>query len=285
MSGIGGLLGAEVRRFFARRVMRGAFALAIALSTFVLVILTVRSDTPSTSQSSGFVCSQTGSSPQVCAPLVHDHRLKIGNNYSDTVKGTGVAMIFVAFVIGASFIGAEFAAGSLGSQLVFEPRRARVVVVKAVAVAIGLALLAAMALLYIGLLQWAGSSLRGVVHGLDSSWFAARAGDIGRVAAAVALAGVATYAITVVTRRTVAAVAALLVVGYASAIVGALVSWRWVGRYNPASTLIVMALDPSRHADGNSRVLGLQGATLTSCAWAVGLTLVAAVIFARREVR
>src|SRR6266700_4137835 len=119
-------------------------------------------------------------------------------------------MVFIAFVIGASFVGAEFGAGSLSTQLVFEPRRVRVVAVKAVAVGIGLAVLAAALLLYIGLLQWAGSSLRGVVAGLDSAWFTARAGDIGRVAGAVGLAGIAAFAITVVARRTVAAVAALL---------------------------------------------------------------------------
>src|SRR5260221_5755802 len=180
MSVTGGLLGAELRRFFARRVMRAALAFAIALATLVLVIQIARSDPPSSGQHNGFVCSQTGSLPPTCRPSVSDHRLKIGDRYSGTVKGTGVAMILAAFVIGASFIGAEFAAGSLASQLVFEPRRARVVVVKAVAVAIGLAFLAVLVLLYIGLLQWAGSSTRGVVHGLDSSWFAARAGDVGR---------------------------------------------------------------------------------------------------------
>jgi hypothetical protein len=304
VNGFRGLLSAELRRFFSRRVMRGAFAFGIALSTLVIVIITVRSDVRNaTEQSNQLVCPPPSSGdpaavapggaqfPQNCftqnnlVPVQHDHRLKIHDNFSGTVKGTGVAMVFVAFVIGASFVGAEFGAGSLSTQLLFEPRRVRVVAVKAIAVGIGLAVLATALLLYIGLLQWAGSSLRGVVNGLDGAWFAARAGDMGRVASAVALAGVAAYAITVVARRTVAAVAGLLIVGWASAIIGQLDSWRWVAKYNPATAFIAMVLDVSRRGNDGGDVLAVRGATISACAWAVGLTVVAAIIFSRREVR
>ena len=300
MNGASGLLGAELRRFFMRRVTRGAFAFGLALSTLVLVIITVRSDIRTVSRSSiSQVCSAPtgvpgpttpGVFPNDCTTRVtvekthEDHRLKIGSTYSGTIKGTGVAMVFLAFIIGSSFIGAEFAVGSLGSQLVFEPRRARVIAAKAVAVAIGLALLAIALLLYIGILQLAGSSLRGVVHGLDASWFVGRVGDIGRVAAAVALAGTVAFAITVVARRTVAAVAGLIVVAWVSAIVGQLDNWRWVAKYNPTSALISMAVNLQPTSNDRSG-LTVRAATLSSCLWAVGLTIVAATIFARREVR
>jgi hypothetical protein len=301
VSGVQGLLRAELRRFFSRRVMRAAFAFGIALSTLVLVIITVRSDvTTGTVNGRQLVCNGTsdpatvppsGTFPPDCtlefatARVQHDRRVNIHDNLSDTIKGSGVAMVFVAFVIGASFIGAEFSAGSIGSQLVFEPRRARVVVVKALAVGIGLAVLAIAVLLYIAILQGVGSSLRGVFEGLDGSWFAARSGDIGRVAAAVALAGIAAYAITVVTRRTVAAVAGLLIVGWVSAIVGSLHQWRWVAKYNPTSAFVAMALDFSRHNSGGSDAIPVRTATVSACLWAVALTVVAAIVFGRREVR
>jgi hypothetical protein len=304
VNGVRGLLGAELLRFFARRVMRLAFAFGIALSTLVLVILTVRSEVATVTQSRNqLVCTEgtsgdqstvppdVGNIPPNCffdgsvATVQRDRRLNIHDNLSETIKGTGFAMVFIAFVIGASFIGAEFGAGSLSTQLIFEPRRVRVAVVKAIAVGIGLALLAIALLLYIGLLQWAGSSLRGVVNGLDGAWFAARAGDIGRVAAAVALAGIAAYAITVVTRRTVAAVAALLVIGWVSAIIGSLHNWRWVAKYNPATAFIAMVADVSRRAHSGDDVLAVRGATISACLWVVGLTVVAAIMFDRREVR
>lgn len=301
MSGMQGLLRAELRRFFSRRVMRAAFAFGIALSTLVLVIITVRSDvTTGTVNGRQLVCNgtsdpatipQSSDIPPGCtlefatATVQHDRRVNIHDNLSDTIKGTGVAMVFVAFVIGASFIGAEFSAGSIGSQLVFEPRRARIVVVKALAVGIGLAILAIGVLLYIAILQGVGSSLRGVFAGLDGTWFAARSGDIGRVAAAVALAGIAAYAITVVTRRTVAAVAGLLIVGWVSAIIGSLHQWRWVAKYNPTSAFVAMALDFSRHNSDGGDVIPVRTATVSACLWAVALTVVAAIVFARREVR
>ena len=304
MSGIGALLGVELRRFFSRRVVRGAFALGMALTTLVLVIQTARSAVSSSSESgTTFVCTvppsgpgavspspgnpPPGCSPQLTTSIVkHDRRLNISRHFSETVGGAGVAMVFVAFVIGASFVGAEFGAGSLSTQLIFEPRRTRVIAVKAVAVGVGLAITAVALSLYIGLLMFAGSSLRGVVHGLDTTWFAARAGDLVRVAGATALAGIVAYAITVVARRTVAAVAGLLIVGWVSAIIGSLHRWHWVAKYNPATALIIMAVDPRRHAGENDpSALSLRGAIASSCLWALALTIVAAVAFNRREVR
>jgi ABC-type transport system involved in multi-copper enzyme maturation permease subunit len=296
----GGLFSAELRRFFSRRVVRAAFALGIALATLVLVILTARSDIRTSSHTEsqtvcptvplGTATTDPSNIPGSCVTqnffsnTPKDHRLKVGANLSDTIRGTGIAMVLLAFVLGASFIGAEFAAGSIGTQLSFEPRRARVVVTKAIAVGIGALLLAIALLLYIALLQAAGSSLRGVVSGLDAAWFAARAGDVGRVAAATGLAAVVAFAITVVARRTVAAVAGLIIVLWVSAIIGQLDNWRWVAKYNPTSALIQMALNlkPEHH---DRSALSLGPASLSSCLWAAGLTVVAATIFARREVR
>ena len=87
------------------------------------------------------------------------------------------------------------------------------------------------------------------------------------------------------TRRTVAAVAGLLIIGWVSAIIGSLERWRWVAKYNPTSAFIAMALDLSRNGNTNSDVIPVRTATVSSCLWAVALTAIAAAIFARREVR
>ena len=307
MSGAGALLGAELRRFFSRRLMRAALALGITVATVVLVIQIVRSEVSSETQThTTFECTAPSfdgapptvdgappsfSSPKDCVPgevtvqVVHDRRLRIHDTYSDTVKGTGFGMVFVAFVLGASFVGAEFGAGSLSTQLLFDPRRYRVIAVKALGVGIGLAVLSVVVLLYIGLLQWAGSSWRGIVGDLDGGWFASRAGDIGRVTGATALSGIAAYAITVITRRTVAAVAGLLIIGWVSAIIGSFDSWRWIAKYNPASAFIAMVADVTNNNGADEDVLAVRGATVSACLWAIGLTALAGVIFSRREVR
>jgi hypothetical protein len=302
---VSALVATELRRFFSRRLVHGAFAFGIAISVLVLVILTVRSDFRTDTMGRTTQCpaptaapGAPATAPATIAPTDpgascvtsnvsqrRDHRLKIGSNFSGTVQGTGVAMVFVAFVIGASFIGADMAAGSLGNQLVFEPRRTRVVVAKAVAVGIATASLAVVLLLWIGLLQYVGSEMRGVVAGLDGSWFAARAGDIVRVAAAVGLAAATSYAITVVTRRTVAAVAGLLVVGWVSAIIGNLHAWHWVGKFNPATAFVIVAVDPRLAVADRSRTLTTGGAAVSACVWTVGLCVLGIFVFGRREVR
>ena len=67
---------------------------------------------------------------------------------------------FLAFVLGASAIGAEFTTGSMGSWLTFQPRRVRVAVTKLTAVALGGAALAAT----FALLTTAGARLIAVVN-------------------------------------------------------------------------------------------------------------------------
>ena len=71
---------------------------------------------------------------------------------ADTITA-GVAQVsayliaFLAFVVGASFIGAEFTTGAMGNWLTFQPRRVRVALSKLAAAGIGSAALAAATLL------------------------------------------------------------------------------------------------------------------------------------------
>ncbi len=283
MTGIGALLGAELRRFFARRAIRYVFALGIALATLVLVIITVRSGVRAETRE---VFGPTGSAR---IRLTADHRLRIHDNYPATLKGVGVAMALVAFALGATFIGAEYGAGSLSTQLLFEPRRVRLVAVKALAVGIGVASLCAVLLVYIGLLQWVGSEWRGVVNGLDTQWFWARVGDIGRVTLGVAGAAIAAYAVTVVARRTVAAVAGLLLVPYVSLFVAAVGHWRWVAQDNPTNALLALIINYARSTSSDGRnndyLLTAKAAAVASGLWVAGFVVVAGVTFSRREVR
>ena len=46
-----------------------------------------------------------------------------------------------------------------------------------------------------------------------------------------------------------------------------------------------MVVDETQRTSSDSQVLTVRAATLSSCLWAVALTVVAAAIFARREVR
>jgi ABC-2 type transport system permease protein len=54
------------------------------------------------------------------------------------LQGSSYLLVFIAFLIGASFVGAEFSSGSIGNWLTFEPRRLRVYGSKLAGAAIGL---------------------------------------------------------------------------------------------------------------------------------------------------
>ena len=49
----------------------------------------------------------------------------LGDVVERTVPGIGLAVAFFAFVVGVSFVAAEFTTGSMGAWLTFEPRRTR----------------------------------------------------------------------------------------------------------------------------------------------------------------
>ena len=64
----------------------------------------------------------------------------------ELLLGSSYLLVFAAFLIGASFVGAEFSTGAIANWLTFEPRRLRVYASKLLAAAIGLAPVAAVVL-------------------------------------------------------------------------------------------------------------------------------------------
>jgi ABC-2 type transport system permease protein len=79
-------------------------------------------------------------------------RLVFAEAMPELLLGSSYLLVFAAFLIGASFLGAEFSTGAIGNWLTFEPRRLRVYGSKLLAAAIGLAPVAAavLALLTLG---------------------------------------------------------------------------------------------------------------------------------------
>ena len=73
-------------------------------------------------------------------------RVVFAERTPDLLLGTSYLLVFAAFLIGASFVGAEFSTGSIGNWLTFEPRRLRVYGSKLLAAAIGFVPVAAVVL-------------------------------------------------------------------------------------------------------------------------------------------
>lgn len=142
---------------------------------------------------------------------------------------------FLGLVLGASFVGAEYSAGSLGQWLTFEPRRMRVASSKLVAAGIGGAAIALLGLALSG----AGAWLVSAVNQPDPSLQIPAAAVLDdpilhvvlRCLVVAVLAAVTGAALALIARNTGAVVAVVL--GYAVIVEGILASALAQGRLAP----------------------------------------------------
>lgn len=165
------LLGVELRRLFARRLLRVA-VLAVLLVTAWSAFLVVRNTTHYQEINGGATAVQPGpgaASAEPPAPVPAETAPPAGQAPGNPAPGdqvppgefppneppliasgfefaadagTGVIAAIIitmlaAFVVGAGFVGAEYAAGTVGQLLMWEPRRLRVAGAKLAAVALG----------------------------------------------------------------------------------------------------------------------------------------------------
>jgi ABC-2 type transport system permease protein len=292
-------LSVELRRFFARRIVRGAFVLAALL---VLVVVGIQAGRGRVERSqfyeyatsppdAGFTTPEgqptfDGPTPEI-VPIVNDTRLKIGETLETALEGTGVAMLFVAFVLGASFVGAEFNVGSLTTQLLFEPRRWRVHTSKALAVAIGASGVALGVLALLTISMYVGSGLRGVVAGLDATWWSHRVGETLRIVGACGSGAAMAYAVTLVAKRSSAGIIALfLQYPLLFMINPARKPFGFVSHYMPLRGLLAIVVDPARAEGFNERTIHTMAGGLTlTLVWVVVILVVSGRIFSRAEVR
>jgi ABC-type transport system involved in multi-copper enzyme maturation permease subunit len=211
--------------------------------------------------------------------------------YAITTKlpefGRAVAVIcaIVAFLIGASAAGAEWAAGTMQSLLYWEPRRIRVVaakilgllVVTATVVVAAEALFTAAALL--------AAQTRGTTAGLTSDVWTSHLLLVLRGIGIAAFAGILGFAIAFGTRVTAAAVAVGFI--YFAVLEQLLVVWKpWLGRYL-IGPLLDGWLNWGFHAEtGDTRPLTLSGqrAGITLTLYAAAILAAATVWFRQRDV-
>jgi hypothetical protein len=246
------LTGAELRRLVQPRNGRMLLAVCVALVVAVLALQAGRGQTPS---------------------LVHDLR--------GGLTGAGTALVFVAVAAGASAISKDLASGALVMLLTWEPRRARVVLGKSLAVAGGSAIVA----LGVGAALVAGLAISSLLgddpRALDAAWLVARASQFAYLLVGIAAAGFAGAAITFVTRSTALTISLfvlLYLVGERALDEVATGTASWA----PAGLIV-------RVASGNSGFFRLDVANSTAL-WrtlvAIGvIALVAVVVFRRREPR
>ncbi len=282
------LLSADLRRFAARRLVRGTLAFALLLTLVIVGVQTARGHVY-TSHEQQYVFNATDTKPTIeLVPRLHDTRIDIAGNLSVVLAAVGVIMVCAAFVLGASFVGADYGGSSLSTQLLYEPRRWRVHASKAAAAAISCAAVTLCVLCTVALTMFLGSKLHGIAPDVDSEWWQHRAREMGRGVVGVGVAGAMAYAVTLAFRRTaVGAIAFLIQVPLAGALATNRGLLGAIGRSLPYYALQTFVLGRDHLIDPQT----LRGVTTTAAAfalaavWLVGLIAAAGAVFGRAEVR
>jgi hypothetical protein len=253
------LLASEVRRLTSRRLFRVLAGLAVLGIAAAAVIVAVRS---------------TGEVTPIGGQRFHLTLL------AATLEGISPILIIASWLLGASFIGADWHSGSLATLMIWEPRRIRVAVAKLVA-CLGVTFVFAMAVqALLGGALWLVAALRGTTLGVDTTWVQGTVGIALRVSALCAVGGSIGFALASVARNTAAALGAGF--GY-TVIVENLVrglrpQWqRWLIGDNAVVFITGQSADASFH-----RTVLLAGMFLAMCA-ALAL-IVAMSVFRARDV-
>ena len=171
-------------------------------------------------------CLDSGGSQEDCVwpePTPEDYSLT-ASTFADVappaVQLSAYVTLLASFLVGASFVGAEYSTGSLANWLTFVPQRLKVYGSKLVAVALGSAVGGTLAsFLMLGLVALITRAHGGGLVGLGES-----AATAGRAVPVAVLAGVAGFTFALLTRHTVAALGIALGYLVLSAVLGTLAS-------------------------------------------------------------
>ena len=245
------LFAVEVSRLLARRTTRVLVGL-----TIIGILL------------SGFLVLVRGAAPTLGA--IHA-----------ALIGTTAPFVLLAWVLGATAIGAEWRAGTVATQLTWEPRRLRLLGGKAAAVAMVTFLLhLALQALVAGVLIPTSLARRSGQE-LDGRWFGEVGGFVLRGAVLAMIAGLIGFALGSIGRNTAVALGVgfvyvvLLEGGLLAAIFPGIERWFLV-----LNSIVFVGGEPISELTGRSVV----GAGVVLAVYGLGSLAVAAALFRTRDV-
>jgi ABC-type transport system involved in multi-copper enzyme maturation permease subunit len=221
---------------------------------------------------------------QFCAQTVEAQPLPDPRFHLTHVKdliGTNPPLIILLLVIGASFIGAEWHAGTVATLLVWEPRRFRVFIAKALALALFAFVAAIVVQALLAAVLTPAAVFRGTTVGADAAWFRQVVGLGVRGALVGTFAAVIGFAIASLGRNTAAALgAAFLYLAVLEPLLRNLrPKWQpWLLYDNIATFIQGHASDFTRYPRS------LTGSAVIIILYTFGLGAIAAAAFQRRDI-
>ena len=123
----------------------------------------------------------------------------------DVFLGTSFVFVILGWLFGASFVGAEWHAGTVTTLLTWEPRRTRVIVAKVVAAVVSLFVLTLVLQLVLGGVLAVDAAMQGSTSGVNGAWAAEAAGVALRVALVSCIFAGVGFGIASIGRNTAAA--------------------------------------------------------------------------------
>jgi ABC-type transport system involved in multi-copper enzyme maturation permease subunit len=202
------------------------------------------------------------------------------------VRGASISLLILGIALAASFIGAEWGAGTMTTLLTWEPRRGRVYAAKLLAAAIFAFVSAIVVLIVLGLALLPSALAHGSTAGADASWALATAYSVFRGALICALSAGMGLAIGSLARNTTAAVIAAFFYLFVleNLVRGLKPHWiGWLFGDNAAEFVIGhrVMVDTSQ---GTILSHSPIAALLAVCAYTAILSAAAVVLFLRRDV-
>jgi ABC-type transport system involved in multi-copper enzyme maturation permease subunit len=201
-------------------------------------------------------------------------------------RGTSVSLILLGIALAASFIGAEWSAGTMTTLLTWEPRRGRVYAAKLIAAAIFAFVSALIVMILLGLALLPSALVHGSTAGANGSWVTATISSMLRGALICSLAAAMGLAIGSIARNTTAAVLfAFFYLFVLENLVRGLKP-RWIGWLFGDNATIFVNGHREIVDSGQGPILthGAIVALLAVCAYAAILTIAAVALFLRRDV-
>lgn len=129
----------------------------------------------------------------------------------DVLLGSSPPFLLLAVVFGASFIGAEWHFGTITTTLTWEPRRMRVLVAKALVVALFTAFLFVALQAILAAVLYPAAAVHGTTSGIDAEWVRDVIGVVARGALLAAISATIGFSLASIGRNTTAAMGAIFV--------------------------------------------------------------------------
>lgn len=225
------VLRVELRRLASRRLVQVLVAVGILAIAVTGVILAVKSHQPTAAELAQAVAdrdlnvqecvdhprrynvapapgqTQQEACERTTGPVsawVGDDRFAL-SGLRDVFLGTSLVVAAFGLIVGASFVGAEWHAGTIGTLLTWEPRRTRVLLAKVVACTVAVFVIGVALQALLGAALWLVAATRGTTEGTGGTWLRSVAGVVTRAALLGSLTAAVGMAVASIGRNTAAA--------------------------------------------------------------------------------